>query len=501
MTKISLKVKLRLLLASNVLLPLEAVCCPVDCCANWLPDEVGGEVTAGWSISMPAVLGGDDGCTSTSEYAALNHALSPSSTNRTPCNWLPSIYRKTILFSTYYGRAQSLNLCYIKRCQQAKTDLIRFATCFTNFSNNDISVDISIHLRISFYSNKAMLFAVVEPMARSARSDNPLELIGLHPYYLLHTLVTPKLQAAQSSFAFDPLWFSKLDFRAIVSALKLRGLRRRPVDEIKKLLTSLRLLHLSETLLVQQSLEILHVIFLGPRLHCKCICSPSGSHLSVHEWRYRQPLSSAMDLRAVLHRQDGPGLTAQLPQGGPIGRPGRRRAVLQLPQHRGGIDCAEGDPLQQAHGDHGPDDKERAPAFFDHGPLVLARGGPGDGGGDFGLLGLSGGNLGIWVLGWAGFGGKIWERGVKGALLKAEMARRERSREETRSGTAVWREEMRSSWAEWRVGVGLIAELDETGVFEGKQPWEWAENQVETELLGVRWTLELAVQQGWSEEH
>lgn len=78
------------------------------------------------------------------------------------------------------------------------TNLVWFATCFTNFSNNDISVNISIDFRVTLHSNKAMLLTVVKPVACATCSNDSLKLIGLHPNDLLYTLVTPKFQTKQA---------------------------------------------------------------------------------------------------------------------------------------------------------------------------------------------------------------------------------------------------------------------------------------------------------------
>jgi hypothetical protein len=42
-------------------------------------------------------------------------------------------------------------------------------------------------------THKAMFFAMVQPMTSSTSSDNPLQLIGLHPDNLINTLISPEL--------------------------------------------------------------------------------------------------------------------------------------------------------------------------------------------------------------------------------------------------------------------------------------------------------------------
>jgi hypothetical protein len=45
-----------------------------------------------------------------------------------------------------------------------------------------------------------MFLAMVQPMTCSTSSDNPLQLIGLHPDNLINTLISPKLQAFSAQF-------------------------------------------------------------------------------------------------------------------------------------------------------------------------------------------------------------------------------------------------------------------------------------------------------------
>ena len=70
--------------------------------------------------------------------------------------------------------------------------LVWLAACFSNLSNNYISIDVPIHNWISFYSNKAMLLAMIEPMACASCSDYSLKLISFHPDDLFHALIPPK---------------------------------------------------------------------------------------------------------------------------------------------------------------------------------------------------------------------------------------------------------------------------------------------------------------------
>lgn len=84
----------------------------------------------------------------------------------------------------------------VRSIQYLFTHLIRLSTCFSDLSNDDISVNISVYFWITLYSNKAVLLAVIEPMPCSTCSDYPLKLIGLDPDDLLTTLVPPEFQTA-----------------------------------------------------------------------------------------------------------------------------------------------------------------------------------------------------------------------------------------------------------------------------------------------------------------
>lgn len=80
---------------------------------------------------------------------------------------------------------------------QFQYHLIWFSTSLPNFCHKYISVDVPIHLGISFDANEAMFLAVIKPMSCAARSNNSLKLIGLHPNDLFNTFITPQLQTAR----------------------------------------------------------------------------------------------------------------------------------------------------------------------------------------------------------------------------------------------------------------------------------------------------------------
>merc|ERR1711892_207073 len=53
-------------------------------------------------------------------------------------------------------------------------------------------------LGVALCPHQAVLLAVVEPVPSPPRPDNSLELVGLHPDYFVHPLITPKLEALPS---------------------------------------------------------------------------------------------------------------------------------------------------------------------------------------------------------------------------------------------------------------------------------------------------------------
>lgn len=72
------------------------------------------------------------------------------------------------------------------------THLIWLTASLSNFSNNDISIDVPVYFWTTLYSNKAMLLTVIEPVTCPPCSNYSLKLISLHPNDLLNTLVPPK---------------------------------------------------------------------------------------------------------------------------------------------------------------------------------------------------------------------------------------------------------------------------------------------------------------------
>ena len=62
------------------------------------------------------------------------------------------------------------------------------------FSYDNITVQSAIqHSRVTLHAHETMLFAVVQPMARSPRPNDPLQLIGFDPNDLVDPFVAPEL--------------------------------------------------------------------------------------------------------------------------------------------------------------------------------------------------------------------------------------------------------------------------------------------------------------------
>lgn len=77
-------------------------------------------------------------------------------------------------------------------------NLIWFAACFPDLSNNNISVNVPVYFRIALYSNKTMFLTVIEPVTCTPSSDYSLKLICFDPNDLLNTFISPKVQAGGS---------------------------------------------------------------------------------------------------------------------------------------------------------------------------------------------------------------------------------------------------------------------------------------------------------------
>ena len=58
-----------------------------------------------------------------------------------------------------------------------------------NLRNNHVTINETVHFRLSFHTYNAMLFAVVEPVPSSSSAYETLKLIGFDPHNLLHAFV------------------------------------------------------------------------------------------------------------------------------------------------------------------------------------------------------------------------------------------------------------------------------------------------------------------------
>lgn len=73
--------------------------------------------------------------------------------------------------------------------------LVGLAAGLAHFGHDHVAIDASIGLRLALDAHEAVLLAVVEPVARSAGSNQPLQLVRLDPDHLLDRRVAPELEA------------------------------------------------------------------------------------------------------------------------------------------------------------------------------------------------------------------------------------------------------------------------------------------------------------------
>lgn len=70
-----------------------------------------------------------------------------------------------------------------------------------HFGHYDVRVESSIQiLWIPLHTDQTVLFAVIEPMTGSARSNDSLQLIGLDPNDFVHSFVAPQFQTLSAQF-------------------------------------------------------------------------------------------------------------------------------------------------------------------------------------------------------------------------------------------------------------------------------------------------------------
>jgi hypothetical protein len=80
-------------------------------------------------------------------------------------------------------------------------DFVRFVAGGAHLGHDHVRIEPPVEiLRIAFHSDEAVLFAVVQPMARPPRADDALQLVGLDPDDLVDALVAPQFEALAPEF-------------------------------------------------------------------------------------------------------------------------------------------------------------------------------------------------------------------------------------------------------------------------------------------------------------
>ena len=60
---------------------------------------------------------------------------------------------------------------------------------------DDVAIQSPVQGQVSLHAHQAVLLPVVEPVAGPPCPDDPLQLVGLDPDYLVHPLIAPELEA------------------------------------------------------------------------------------------------------------------------------------------------------------------------------------------------------------------------------------------------------------------------------------------------------------------
>lgn len=80
-------------------------------------------------------------------------------------------------------------------------DFIWLVTGCPDFSHDHITVEASVKVwGITLHPYKTVLFSMVQPMASSARPDDPLQLVGFYPDNFIDSLVAPQLETVSTQF-------------------------------------------------------------------------------------------------------------------------------------------------------------------------------------------------------------------------------------------------------------------------------------------------------------
>lgn len=80
-------------------------------------------------------------------------------------------------------------LCPRREALNNTIDLIWFVARLPYFSDDDIAVNTSVNSKVPLSSNKTVLFAMVEPVASPPCTNKSLQLVRLHPHYVIYTLI------------------------------------------------------------------------------------------------------------------------------------------------------------------------------------------------------------------------------------------------------------------------------------------------------------------------
>jgi len=97
------------------------------------------------------------------------------------------------------GMRQSTCACILTAIRKTCALILKPYLC-----NQDIAVNAAINVGAALHANKTVLLGVVEPMSCPPGPDQALQLVGLHPDELIHSLVAPDVQALPSQLHCTP---------------------------------------------------------------------------------------------------------------------------------------------------------------------------------------------------------------------------------------------------------------------------------------------------------
>ena len=85
--------------------------------------------------------------------------------------------------------------CDVSRPSFSTAHLIWLVACLSDLGHYHVHIDPSVHRQVPLHSHQTVLLAVVEPVACAAGTNETLELVGLDPDQLVHSLVAPESEA------------------------------------------------------------------------------------------------------------------------------------------------------------------------------------------------------------------------------------------------------------------------------------------------------------------